>query len=1135
MTDLAFELASTPGFRNELAQIGARSALALLGSQETPRWRYRADRVVRNLTALGQSLLQVASDGDEGISAQRAAALLTAQGWESLAVLEEHVTRTEALLNSALFYELAGYQANATCLARVAVDRRRWTTDPSFNGLLSAFLQRLFLRATTLKRSLTAVPDAEDISTEDELQRRASQAVTALGIEDAAFYFLTGDARRIDSARLRFGLAKRGFTEAGDAIGYNAVTSLDQTLPLMVSRSTWQLLGDASDNPRWQRYLKVLARGLGPDLLEARSISELWPSQRAAVDGGLLRDDHSLAIRMPTSAGKTRVAELAIVHTLVTRPGARCVYIAPYKALATEIEDAFANLFTDLGYGASTIPGGYDQDEMSAELAALDDVMVLTPEKLDLLFRLRAEMLDEVALIVIDEGHIVGDRQRGPKFELLVSRLRRRVPNARFLMMSAVVPDETLEDFALWLGGNRDRSVTTDWRPSLLRYGRLDWDGTRGTLRLADDDVVEGGLEFIPDLVRQAEYPHVFPATGRVRRPKFPKSGSKGDVAAEVAYKFASLGPVLIFTMQTDWSESIASALLRRVQLAELTQEHVPDVFALRDEGRAIAVAQEWLGETHVVTQLLRHGIAFHHGRLPDAVRGAIEYDFRDRNLAVLVATTTLAQGVNLPVRTVVIHGCRSQDEDGNPRVLSPREYWNIAGRAGRAGAETEGTVIHIASTPYDMQDFDRYAASRREVDPVESALHRMLRDLVDGRTSSTEAAAQLDPDLLALLVEEDDIAVDEATLAETLASSLFRIQAAETDTAIDPLITVMTDTARRIRTSVPDVAIRRLYASTGLSSASCGVIADHARSALTVVENLVSGDASPDREELLDLLLAGLAEVREMEPRAAVRLDSRDLLSSWIDGESVRDVANRAGLDPQDLTEYIEDAFSYRLPWGISAYLRIATHVSGLSTLNVVASNIAGMAKYGVATPEAVWAMTAGVASRRAAIVVAQEYARTIRTRSAASFRRWLGRLNPDYVAERFGLTAAELESTARAILRSQPNDYLQRLDAGEPLLPLRVTCRLQRRALEMGYAYDVQVGQVLQVTRDLDSRLNRNSMYVSLNRHQLAYFPADAARALAPEIDAGLAVGARVTSVESENDRPSAVDLEVFEADAS
>ena len=152
----------------------------------------------------------------------------------------------------------------------------------------------------------------------------------------------------------------------------------------------------------------------------------------------------------------------------------RCIYVAPYRALATEVESSFASLFQDLGYGASTVPGGYDQDAMGEELAASDDVLVLTPEKLDLLFRLQSDILNDVRLIVIDEGHIVSDAQRGPKFELLISRLRRRLPG-EFLMMSAVV-NQTLEDFAVWLSGDRQNSVSTSGdRRSETWSTELEW------------------------------------------------------------------------------------------------------------------------------------------------------------------------------------------------------------------------------------------------------------------------------------------------------------------------------------------------------------------------------------------------------------------------------------------------------------------------------------------------------------------------------------------------------------------------------------------------------------------------------------------------------------------------------------
>lgn len=824
MTESA-NLLDSPRFQNELSQISAHATLSALGEQavDSIQWRYRAERIVRNLTA-ATAELEVSDYNDT----QAYRMLAIARAWENLAELGERVHPSTAWINAALAYEWAGYQANAACLARFAAPQSNWTTAPSFDGLVSAFLQRLFVRVRELQPSLTEFPSPELLSTDEEVDRRASHAVTAIGLSEVSSFFLTGEHQHIEVATKAFDLARAGLAQSGDAVAYNTVTGLQRIVPVMVERSTWNHLEAVSPSPRWHRYLRVLARGLGDDILGSRSISELWPSQVAALRSGLLTSDESHAIRMPTSAGKTRVAELAIVHSLVERPGSKCVYVAPYRALANEVEQSFANLFHDLGYGASTVPGGYDQDEMGEDLVSVDDVLVLTPEKLDLLFRLQSELLEKVALIVIDEGHIVADRQRGPKFELLVSRLRRRIPEARFLMMSAVVPDATLDDFARWLGGNSGRAISTDWRPSVLKLGRLDWDGQRGTLRFAANDVADGGLEFIPNLVKQTVYEHVAVETGRVRRPKFPGGTNKGDVAADTAYRFAPLGPVLVFVMQTNWAESAATALLRRIELAELTCETVPSEFRLRTTGRAVAVASEWLGEDHLVTKLLRRGIAFHHGRLPSAVRDALEDDFRARRLGVLVATTTLAQGVNLPVRTVVIHSCRSREADGSTRILSAREYWNIAGRAGRAGSETEGTVTHVASTQCDVDDFDRYASKRTQVERVESALHQMLCDLVTERISSQEAARQLDADLLALLVEEADGALDDQVLAETLSSSLFRIQAVETETAVEPLIEVMTSTARRISEDIPDTETRRLFAATGLSSGSCQAIAAH-------------------------------------------------------------------------------------------------------------------------------------------------------------------------------------------------------------------------------------------------------------------------------------------------------------------
>ncbi len=1121
MTEHA-SLLDLPQFQRELSQIKERALLSVLGQNDASsvKWSYRTQRVIRNLTAVAAEL-----EADDRNEAQMSKMLSIGRAWENLAELDEWVHSSTALINAALAYEWAGYQANAACLARLAAPQSYWIKDPSFDVLVSAFIQRLFVQVRMLQPQMTEFPNPELLSTTEEVDRRAALAVTSIALSEVSSYFLTGQKKHIESAMRSFDLARAGLAQSGDTVAYNTVTGLQRVVPVMVERSTWSCLEGVSSSPRWHRYLKVLARGLGDDILDSRSISDLWPSQVEAVESGLLVSDESSAIRMPTSAGKTRVAELAIVHSLVEKPGSKCVYVAPYRALANEIEQSFANLFHDLGYGVSTVPGGYDQDEMGEDLVEFDDVLVLTPEKLDLLFRLQSELLEKVALIVIDEGHIVADRQRGPKFELLVSRLRRKIPEARFLMMSAVVPNATLNDFARWLGGSSGQSISTEWRPSVLKLGCLDWDGKSGTLRFSGEDVSDDKLKSVPNFIKQAEYSHTAEKTGRVRRPRFPKETGKGEVAAETAYRFASIGSVLVFAMQTNWAKSTATALLRRIELAELAGETVPSEFRLRTTGRSVVVASEWLGEDHLVTKLLRRGIAFHHGRLPSAVRDALENDFRARHLGVLVATSTLAQGVNLPVRTVIIHSCRSRNEDGSQRILSAREYWNIAGRAGRAGAETEGTVVHVASTPYDVEDFNNYARRRTEVERVESALCRMLRDLVADRISSQEAARQLDADLLALLVEEAEGALDEQVLAETLSSSLFWIQAAEKEIAVEPLIEVMRSRAHQISEAVPDTETRRLFAATGLSSQSCQAIATHIQANSVEVEQLLAADAGFLDHGLdlvdhgLDLVLDGLAEVSEMEPRAAVSVDSRELLSAWISGKPVKKICDEFIVeDPQEVTEFIEDAFSYRLPWGVSSYVRLASRLNSTQTESRLAANLAGMVKYGVPSPEAAWAMSAGVASRRAAMAVADDYYQTVGPGPVAAFRRWLGRLDPDLVAERLGFTGVELESTAKAILKLQPNDYLANLDSHGELLPLQASCRPVRSAIQSGLFYQIARGGGLEVHRDIDSRLNRNAVLISAAGASLGYLQADAARALGPELDAGLDVLAEIIDIKSD-----------------
>ena len=689
------EASRTAELEHELAQVRAKGTMALLlGRVPAFRWRYSAEWVAQNTALMHAAIQRIAINDPTQLGQLNGHPLLTAQAWEGLANIGEVANRSTALLNASLAYELAGFQANAACLARAAVDRADWTTRPTFLGEVSAFVQRLMLRVRMAATELQAPPD--EALLEEEYAHRAGVGLTAQALSAAADYFLSGRAEAFELGTQRLLAAHRIFLAAGDVVGVNQVTNLQALLPTMRARSTWENIAAASEHRRWTRYVRVLARGLKLPVVDGRSISELWPSQLLAVEHGLLTSDENLTVRMPTSAGKTRIAEMAIVKTLVDNPGARCLYVAPFRALASEITESFSFLFTDLGYSSSSVVGGLENDELDQLAVEQDDVVVLTPEKLDLILRLTPDALQNVALVVLDEGQLVGDEGRGAKYELLVTRMRRSLPDARFIFMSAVVPDSTLVEFAQWLGTEAGGIVTSDWRPSLLRVAALEWRDGRGFLRfvaLQTDAALES---FVPDVISEERFEFVNEATHRINTKKFPTD--KSEVAAAAAYRFIPRGPVLVFTTQTNWAESIGRALLRRIELGLVSEEvlvgAIQSALARTESLASMVAAEEWLGSRHLVTRLLRFGIAVHHGRLPDAVRLAVETDFRDRKLAVLVATTTLAQGVNLPVSTTIIHSVWRSSAEGERSRIPAREYWNIAGRTGRAGEETEGTLV---------------------------------------------------------------------------------------------------------------------------------------------------------------------------------------------------------------------------------------------------------------------------------------------------------------------------------------------------------------------------------------------------------------------------------------------------------
>jgi len=1086
-------------------------------------------RLRRHMVLLNRAVRRASQGGPPSAETRRAARFVALLA-EQLADVDKIGADTTRLV-AAFAYELAGYQANAATLARVAVQLPPMTDPLSLEQLASAFLQRRFVRCLRAATQLAAAGSPLSAADDDEIELDMRQLVVAgtalatAGVGEAAKFLLRGEHEQFGAADEDLALAHDSMMSIGASRSVSLLDGLRGLLPRLDAASTWTVLKPLlPDNRLWERYLAVLARGIGEgSVLNARSISELWPSQLAAVRGGLLNPAMAHVVRMPTSAGKTRIAELNVVHTLATRPGSRCLYVAPFRALAAEVEASFAQVFGDLGLGVATLTGTFESNPLDQELALDDDLLIVTPEKLDQLLRQSPEALDAIALIVLDEGHVVADQRRGPKYEMVMTRLRRRLPQAQFLVLSAVVPDRTLEDFAAWLGGDPSAPLTSEWRPTTLRLARLDWNGRLGDLVYPDEisptqlrqgtSADPAGLT-VPRVVEAHVLEHVWPATGRIRRPTFPEPNHRAQLAAALTWQLVDDGPVLVFCAVPDAATAVARALLNRLDIASARGEAPPSALEVR-EPRSALVADEWLGLQHPVTLGLRRGIGVHYAALPSAVRSAIEQDFRDRQLAVLAATSTLAQGVNLPIRTAIIHATRRYDQDLSRQVRMPdREFWNIAGRIGRAGAETEGTVIFLSFNEDDRADFEHFRRHRGDVEPVRSALLQLLDELVAGRISTLDLARRLDPEMLALLVEEADHAVTIPGLQNLLGGSLFALQAVGPD-QITLLWETMASTSQAIAQGVGDVDRRRIFASTGLSAASCVRIQrhvdDHVAELRIAIQEADSGGVGP----LLDLLLDILPVTRELEPGAGFSGSYRDLLDMWLDGTLVSDLAAAFATDSVALARFIEDFFGYKLPWGISGYLKITSTTLGLESLPESMQALPVTIRYGVPNRVAAWAMTLGIPSRRVAAQLAAAFLATNRPVTAASLRRWLGQLDPDAMADELGVSGAALEQTARIAMRAQRNDVLRTYYAGNPLLPVDVTVTTLPSARLAAQTTGVGPGTQLRLRRDYDTTLNRNALLLTHAERPIARVPRPIAQALALYIDSGTTYAVTVTEV--------------------
>ena len=410
------------------------------------------------------------------------------------------------------------------------------------------------------------------------------------------------------------------------------------------------------------------------NILHEQGFETFYPPQAEAIPYALAGENLVLAI--PTASGKSLVAYLAVLKSVLEK-GGKALYIVPLRALASEkFEDLGA--FKKLGINVIISTGDLDSADPKLENF---DIIVATSEKADSLMRHKSRWLENLTVIVADEVHLINDTSRGPTLEVILARFKQLNPSAQIIALSATIQNS--EEIAEWLNA---RHIKSSWRPVELHEGVY----------------LNGEIEFKDETIKEV--------------------GGGGDPLHSLVHDVVNDGgQALIFVNTRRSTESIAKNLTNCVRPLLNTQE-LKSLTKLSKSLRRRDV--ETTSVTKILAEVLARGCAYHHAGLSNVQRKLIETNFKAGNIKCIVATPTLAAGINLPARRVIVRDVYRFDMAGTGRLvpIPILEIKQMMGRAGRPKYDSVGEAILVAKNQEGKDYiFDRYIF--QDTEPIYSKL----------------------------------------------------------------------------------------------------------------------------------------------------------------------------------------------------------------------------------------------------------------------------------------------------------------------------------------------------------------------------------------------------------------------------
>ncbi len=459
---------------------------------------------------------------------------------------------------------------------------------------------------------------------------------------------------------------------------------------------------------------------------ENRSIFELlYPQKESILKGELLNPAYrSIVVSLPTSSGKTLIAEYKILQALneFRERGGWVAYIVPTKTLVNQIYIRLSQDLREIGLKIEKASGVSEIDGFESYLIENNgdntdfDVLITTYEKLNLLVRQRLGTTENrpLVLTVVDEAHNIEEKQRGLNLEMLLATIKNDCKEANFLLLTSDIPNAN--KIAEWLGSERGKNINIEfdwWQPNERVIGALQAKG-----RGKKFDVCLQTLNTVKGTYQIAEKIPLDKIENSNEN-KSQATNSKIKLAQFIARHALDIGsPIIILATKVGETYKIADYLYENVNNTSGNDEDIKLVKKF---------IQAELGDDFPLVKYLDKRIAIHSSAIPDEIRQLIEMLMEQGKLQALVATTTIAQGINFPVSAVIM-GAYNYPFSG---PMPTKDFWNLAGRVGRIGQQSMGWVGISCKNDSDLRKITQYVqqASKDLLSQLESVIDKVKND----------------------------------------------------------------------------------------------------------------------------------------------------------------------------------------------------------------------------------------------------------------------------------------------------------------------------------------------------------------------------------------------------------------------